>query len=119
LDYLKLPDIAHNGAIFLAGQRALLASDQDPSVLAVGQQKSDMASFYEWLARGTCWWRCNANYVTSRGMQLNSRCCFGFSAEPDTANRWSLILCNMMNDDLRMEQAAWERLFVFAQDGAP
>jgi hypothetical protein len=52
-------------------------------------------------------------------MQLNSRCCFGFSAEPDTSNRWSLILCNMMNDDLRMEQAAWERLFVFAQDGAP
>ena len=118
-DYLKLTDVAHNGAIFLAGQRALLAPDQNPSLLAVGQQKSDMASFYECLARGTCWWRFNANYVTSRGMQLNSRCCFGFSAEPDTANRWSLILCNMMNDDLQMEQAAWERLFVFAQDGAP
>ena len=118
-DYLKLTDVAHNAAVFLAGQNTLLEQHQDPSVLAVGQQKSDMASFYECLARGPCWWRFNANYVTSRGMQLNSRCCFGFSAEPDTANRWSSIICTMMNNELTMEQAAWERLYCFQQDGAP
>jgi hypothetical protein len=50
-------------------------------------------------------------------MQLNSRACFGFSAEPDTSNRWAFVLCDLMNRDLAQEQAAWERVFRFCRDG--
>ena len=76
-----------------------------------------MSSYYEGLSRGTHFWYYNANLVSPREMQLNSRACFGLSAEPDTSNRWAFVLCDLMNRDLAQEQAAWERVFCFARDG--
>ena len=116
-DYMKLSDIAHQSAIFLAARHTVLQPDQSSESLAVSQAKADMSSYYEALSRGTHFWHYNLNFVSPRGMQLNSRACFGFSAEPDTSNRWAFVLCDLMNRDLAQEQAAWERVFRFARDG--
>jgi len=117
-DYMRLADIAHHTAIFLAARHTVLQPEQPSSCLAVSQAKADMSSYYEALSRSTLFWHYNAQWVSKRGMQLNSRCCFGFSAEPDSSNRWAFCLCDFMNQDMIEEQAAWERIFRFARDGS-
>ena len=107
----RIPRLKFFTLEMLSRQVCILDLANVPIVFA----KKDAAGYYEQFGRSTMLFHQQVQWVSTQGMQFDTRLVFGFTAEPFTAQRWSFHLNWRTASLLRREQAAWERCWAGLQ----